>query len=159
MTPYERGHLDGQIAMRERAAAECYAESVRWRNEAGEHQPAQALCAVRILSLQPEGADQRGTGEDSRAEQSCENRAPHHNPGEQVSSVENPDSLSVGARPARPGPDVVVPVEPTDTPINPVVQEAIDNFGRYYAERHKLGMSIRSDMQYIARLASRWAEK
>jgi hypothetical protein len=57
------------------------------------------------------------------------------------------------------GPDVVVPVEPTDTPINPVVQEAIDNFGRYYAERHKLGMSIRSDMQYIARLASRWAEK
>lgn len=100
MTPYERG----QIAMRERAAAECYAESVRWRNEAGEHQPAQALCAVRILSLQPEGADQRGTGEDSRAEQSCENRAPHHNPGEQVSSVENPDSLSVGARPARPGP-------------------------------------------------------
>lgn len=65
----------------------------------------------------------------------------------------------IGQRVEGSGPCVVVPVEPTDTPINPVVQEAIDNFGRYYAEYHKLGMSIRSDMQYIARLASRWAEK
>jgi hypothetical protein len=64
MTDYSRGYAAGQEEMRARAAAECYAESVRWRNEAGEHQPAQALCAVRILSLQPEGADQRGTGAD-----------------------------------------------------------------------------------------------
>ena len=105
MTDYERGFAD----CRERAAKECrqtkgYSFSKRRIDLCNEIEE-------QILSLQPEGADQRGTGEDSRAEQSCENRAPHHNPGEQVSSVENPDSLSVGARPARPGPCVSVPRE------------------------------------------------
>jgi hypothetical protein len=106
MTPYERGFAD----CRERAAKVCRLEAAMVSGTGRLSHHAKML-GERILSLQPEaGADQRGTGEDSRAEQSCENRAPHHNPGEQVSSVENPDSLSVGARPARPGPCVSVPV-------------------------------------------------
>lgn len=88
MTPYERGYLAGQIAMRERAAKVCqqtkgYSFSKRRIDLCDE-------VKEQILSLQHEGAP---------------------NPGEQVSSVENPDSLSVGARPARPGPCVSVPRE------------------------------------------------
>lgn len=41
-------------------------------------------------------------------------------------------------------------------PLPPVVQEAIDAHAKYYAEHHKLGMSIRDDMSYIARVAMRW---
>lgn len=36
------------------------------------------------------------------------------------------------------------------------VQEAIDACGRYYAEHHKLGMSVRDDMRYVAEVALRW---
>ena len=43
-------------------------------------------------------------------------------------------------------------------PLHPVVQECIDNYGKYYAEQHKLGMSVRSDMIYVAQLALRWAD-
>ena len=43
--------------------------------------------------------------------------------------------------------------------LHPVVQECIDNYGKYYAEQHKLGMSVRSDMIYVAQLALRWADK
>ena len=42
--------------------------------------------------------------------------------------------------------------------LHPVVQECIDNYGKYYAEQHKLGMSVRSDMIYVAQLAIRWAD-
>ncbi|HEX6992413.1 MAG TPA: hypothetical protein VF151_11025 [Gemmatimonadales bacterium] len=42
-------------------------------------------------------------------------------------------------------------------PLPSVVQEAIDSYARYYAEHHKLGMSVRDDMRYIASLAIRWA--
>lgn len=38
-----------------------------------------------------------------------------------------------------------------------VVHEAIDSYARYYAEHHKLGLSIRDDMRYIASMAIRWA--
>lgn len=36
------------------------------------------------------------------------------------------------------------------------VQEAVDSYARYYADHHKLGMSIREDMTYIAQVAMRW---
>lgn len=36
------------------------------------------------------------------------------------------------------------------------VQEAINTYARYYAEHHKLGMSIRDDLIYIAHVAMRW---
>lgn len=36
------------------------------------------------------------------------------------------------------------------------VQEAIDAYGKYYAKHHKLGMSVRDDMTYIAQMAMRW---
>ena len=38
----------------------------------------------------------------------------------------------------------------------PAVQEAINAHAKYYAEHHKLGMSIRADMTYIAKVAMRW---
>ena len=41
--------------------------------------------------------------------------------------------------------------------LHPVVQEAIDNYAKYYAEQHKLGLSIRDDMRYVAQVATRWA--
>lgn len=41
--------------------------------------------------------------------------------------------------------------------LHPVVQEAIDSYAKYYAEHHKLGMSIRSDMRYVAEVATRRA--
>ena len=49
------------------------------------------------------------------------------------------------------------PVESAPS-LHPVVQECIDNYGKYYAEQHKLGMSVRSDMIYVAQLAIRWAD-
>ena len=47
---------------------------------------------------------------------------------------------------------------PTDNApeLPPAVQECIDAYGRYYAEHHKLGMSIRNDMKYVAEVAMRW---
>lgn len=41
-------------------------------------------------------------------------------------------------------------------PLPPEVMEAINAYGRYYAEHHKLGMSIRDDMKYIASVAIRF---
>ena len=38
------------------------------------------------------------------------------------------------------------------------VQETINAHARYYAEHHKLGMSLKDDMTYIACVAMRWAE-
>lgn len=38
------------------------------------------------------------------------------------------------------------------------VQEAIDAYGKYYAKHHKLGMSVRDDMTYIAQMAMRWVK-
>ena len=48
---------------------------------------------------------------------------------------------------------------PTDNApeLPPAVQECIDAYGRYYADHHKLGMSVRKDMQYVAEMAMRWA--
>ncbi len=43
--------------------------------------------------------------------------------------------------------------------LHPVVQECIDNYAKYYAEHHKLGLSIRSDMRYVAEVATRWAHE
>lgn len=40
-------------------------------------------------------------------------------------------------------------------PLPAMVMEAIDAYGRYYAEQHKLGMSVRDDMKYIASVAIR----
>lgn len=40
-------------------------------------------------------------------------------------------------------------------PLPPEVQECIDSYGRYYAEQHKLGMSVRDDMKYVASVAIR----
>jgi hypothetical protein len=40
-------------------------------------------------------------------------------------------------------------------PLPPEVQECIDAYGRYYAEQHKLGMSVRDDMKYVASVAIR----
>lgn len=42
--------------------------------------------------------------------------------------------------------------------LHPVIQECIDNYGKYYADQHKLGMSVRSDMIYVAQIALRWAD-
>jgi hypothetical protein len=42
-------------------------------------------------------------------------------------------------------------------PLPPEVQECIDTYGRYYAEQHKLGMSVRDDMKYVASVALRAA--
>lgn len=39
----------------------------------------------------------------------------------------------------------------------PEVVECIDAYARYYAEHHKLGMSIRDDMKYIASVAIRFS--
>lgn len=46
-----------------------------------------------------------------------------------------------------------------NTELHPVVQECIDNYAKYYAEHHKLGMSIRDDMRYVAEVATRWAHE
>lgn len=43
-------------------------------------------------------------------------------------------------------------------PLPPEVMEAINSYGRYYAEHHKLGMSVRDDMKYIASVAIRCAQ-
>ena len=43
------------------------------------------------------------------------------------------------------------------TELHPVVQEAIDSYAKYYAEHHKLGLSVRDDMRYIAEVATRWS--
>jgi len=40
-------------------------------------------------------------------------------------------------------------------PLPPVVMEAINQYGRYYADHHKLGMSVRDDMRYVASVAIR----
>ena len=45
--------------------------------------------------------------------------------------------------------------EPFDDLPGPV-QEAINAHAKYYAEHHKIGMSIRDDMTYIAKVAMRW---
>lgn len=41
--------------------------------------------------------------------------------------------------------------------LHPVVHEAIDGYAKYYAAHHKLGLSIRDDMRYVAQVATRWA--
>ena len=63
MTPYERGHIAGQISMRERAAKVC--EEVRGPHkhnpyiDRAAYEAACDECNEAILSLQPEaGADQ-----------------------------------------------------------------------------------------------------
>jgi len=49
------------------------------------------------------------------------------------------------------------PVGENLEPLPPEVHEAINAYAAYYAEHHKLGMSIRNDMQYIASVALRFA--
>jgi hypothetical protein len=49
-------------------------------------------------------------------------------------------------------------MKPTEGPEIPAaVQVAIDAYAKYYAEHHKLGLSIRDNMRYIAQVAMRWA--
>ena len=40
-------------------------------------------------------------------------------------------------------------------PLPPIVIEAINSYGKYYADQHNLGMSVRDDMKYIASVAIR----
>mgnify|MGYP001597417069 CR=1 FL=1 len=47
------------------------------------------------------------------------------------------------------------PAEPFDTLPGPV-QETINAHAKYYAKHHNLGMSIRDDMTYVAKVALRW---
>lgn len=49
------------------------------------------------------------------------------------------------------------PNDPLVDGLHPVVHEAIDNYAKYYTEHHKLGLSIRDDMRYVAQVATRWA--
>lgn len=46
----------------------------------------------------------------------------------------------------------------TEVKLHPVVQECIDGYAKYYAKHHKLGLSIRDDMRYVAEVATRWAQ-
>lgn len=51
------------------------------------------------------------------------------------------------------------PMAQEDAEIPQIVNEAIDNYGRYYAEHHNMGMGVRDDMRYIAELMMRWFRK
>lgn len=42
--------------------------------------------------------------------------------------------------------------------LHPAVMEAIDSYAKYYAEHHKIGLSVRNDMMYVAEVAVRWAD-
>jgi len=120
-------------------------------------QTASEECAEEILSLIPEGADQRGAAASS-ADGSAQSArlssagssiaeprvtevagsipasqsAPHQNPGEQV-----PDSARIGtdtnavAPPAHPGPFVMVPREPTEKMLA-AVREVVDEIPPYF---------------------------
>lgn len=77
-----------------------------------------------ILSLRPEGADQRGAAavefSPSRSHKHTAQSASHQNPGEQGSessrtlSEDSPTRASVVGSPARPGPFVMVPRDTID---------------------------------------------
>ena len=73
-----------------------------------------------------------------------------------IRALKNNAALQVAMQPQSSG-KPHLPAE-SAPPLHPVVQECIDNYGKYYAEQHKLGMSVRSDMIYVAQLALRWAD-
>lgn len=122
---YERGKADG-LRMAAEVCQAIYRESksVHGRMFEQGHEWAAELCEMRILSLIPEGADQReaaarlqaqGTtakpgllgNEQVGTHEAVQQSASHQNPGEQV--ADNDKGAPDVRAPARPGPFVMVP--------------------------------------------------